>query len=222
MALELTVVDAFTDRPFSGNPAAVAVVDAFPAEDRMQAIAAGMDLAETAFVVHAGATIVTTSGGSPPPSRSTCAGTPPWPPPMCSAGRPGSPPGAGCSPAHVRRGRPDRDGLPLRPARRPQPAPPGPRTRGVQWFGRGRPTRSPRLCRRGGGAGVGNPTCARSTHRRSRPSSSPRPVTARASTASAGSSLRQWVSPRIPSPVRHIAPSPLSGQNDSVEDRADR
>ena len=49
MALELTVVDAFTDRPFSGNPAAVAVVDAFPGDDRMQAVAAEMALSETAF-----------------------------------------------------------------------------------------------------------------------------------------------------------------------------
>jgi predicted PhzF superfamily epimerase YddE/YHI9 len=49
MALELTVVDAFTDRPFAGNPAAVAVVDAFPAEGLMQAVAAEMALSETAF-----------------------------------------------------------------------------------------------------------------------------------------------------------------------------
>jgi predicted PhzF superfamily epimerase YddE/YHI9 len=51
MGLHLTVVDAFTDRPFSGNPAAVAVVDRFPGEDRMQAVAGEMNLAETAFVV---------------------------------------------------------------------------------------------------------------------------------------------------------------------------
>ena len=51
MALELTVVDAFTDRPFTGNPAAVAVVDAFPDEDRMQSVAAEMALSETAFCV---------------------------------------------------------------------------------------------------------------------------------------------------------------------------
>ena len=30
--MDLTVVDSFTDRPFAGNPAAVAVVDAFPDE----------------------------------------------------------------------------------------------------------------------------------------------------------------------------------------------
>ncbi|HUI02082.1 MAG TPA: PhzF family phenazine biosynthesis protein [Acidimicrobiales bacterium] len=49
--MELTVVDAFTDRPFAGNPAAVAVVDAFPDEARMQAVAREMHLSETAFVV---------------------------------------------------------------------------------------------------------------------------------------------------------------------------
>jgi predicted PhzF superfamily epimerase YddE/YHI9 len=49
--VQLTVVDAFTDRAFAGNPAAVAVVDAFPADERMQAIAAELNLSETAFVV---------------------------------------------------------------------------------------------------------------------------------------------------------------------------
>jgi predicted PhzF superfamily epimerase YddE/YHI9 len=52
MTLLLTVVDAFTDRPFSGNPAAVALVDAFPPAEHMQAVAAEMNLAETAFVVR--------------------------------------------------------------------------------------------------------------------------------------------------------------------------
>ncbi len=51
MTLELTVVDAFTDRPFAGNPAAVAVVDVFPDDGRMQLIAREMNLSETAFVV---------------------------------------------------------------------------------------------------------------------------------------------------------------------------
>lgn len=49
--MRLTVVDAFTDRPFSGNPAAVATPDSFPDEARMQAIAAEMNLSETAFAV---------------------------------------------------------------------------------------------------------------------------------------------------------------------------
>jgi predicted PhzF superfamily epimerase YddE/YHI9 len=47
----LTVVDAFTDHPFSGNPAAVAVVEQFPSDERMQLIAREMNLSETAFVV---------------------------------------------------------------------------------------------------------------------------------------------------------------------------
>jgi predicted PhzF superfamily epimerase YddE/YHI9 len=54
MGLHLTVVDAFTDRPFSGNPAAIAMVDRFPADHRMQAVAREMNLAETAFVVSRG------------------------------------------------------------------------------------------------------------------------------------------------------------------------
>ena len=51
MALDLTVVDAFTDQPFAGNPAAVTLVDRFPDEARMQLIAREMNLSETAFVV---------------------------------------------------------------------------------------------------------------------------------------------------------------------------
>lgn len=54
MPLEIVVIDAFTDRPFAGNPAAVCVLDE-PAEAAwMQAIAAEMNLAETAFVVPRG------------------------------------------------------------------------------------------------------------------------------------------------------------------------
>jgi predicted PhzF superfamily epimerase YddE/YHI9 len=49
--MELIVVDAFTDRPFSGNPAAVAVVEDFPDDETMQLIAREMNLSETAFVV---------------------------------------------------------------------------------------------------------------------------------------------------------------------------
>ena len=49
--MELTVVDSFTDRPFAGNPAAVAVLRAFPDEPRMQDVAREMNLSETAFVV---------------------------------------------------------------------------------------------------------------------------------------------------------------------------
>lgn len=49
--MHLTVVDAFTDEPFSGNPAAVAVLSAFEPDERLQAVAAEMNLSETAFAV---------------------------------------------------------------------------------------------------------------------------------------------------------------------------
>jgi predicted PhzF superfamily epimerase YddE/YHI9 len=49
MGLQLTVVDAFTAAAFAGNPAAVAVVDHFPDESRMQLVAREMNLPETAF-----------------------------------------------------------------------------------------------------------------------------------------------------------------------------
>lgn len=51
MSLKLRVVDAFTDQPFTGNPAAVAVVERFPGDAYMQAVAREMNLSETAFVV---------------------------------------------------------------------------------------------------------------------------------------------------------------------------
>ncbi len=51
MTLELTVVDAFTDRRFAGNPAAVCLLEAFPDDGLMQAVAAEMNLSETAFAV---------------------------------------------------------------------------------------------------------------------------------------------------------------------------
>jgi predicted PhzF superfamily epimerase YddE/YHI9 len=51
MALDITVVDSFTDRPFAGNPAAVAVVESFPDDTTMQLIAREMNLSETAFAV---------------------------------------------------------------------------------------------------------------------------------------------------------------------------
>jgi PhzF family phenazine biosynthesis protein len=45
-------VDAFADRPFAGNPAGVCILDR-PAPDKwMQAVAAEMNVAETAFPVH--------------------------------------------------------------------------------------------------------------------------------------------------------------------------
>src|SRR5213595_3091155 len=48
----LYVVDAFTDRPFAGNPAAVCVLDRWPADDWLQAVGREMNLSETAFLVR--------------------------------------------------------------------------------------------------------------------------------------------------------------------------
>lgn len=48
------VVDAFTGVPFGGNPAAVLVVDHYPEDARMAAIAREMNLSESAFLVPVG------------------------------------------------------------------------------------------------------------------------------------------------------------------------
>lgn len=50
MSLELTVVDAFAKRAFTGNPAAVALVEQYPSDDMMRLVAMEMNLSETAFV----------------------------------------------------------------------------------------------------------------------------------------------------------------------------
>lgn len=50
MRAPLFQVDAFTTRRFAGNPAAVVMVDDFPEDAVMQAIAAENNLAETAFL----------------------------------------------------------------------------------------------------------------------------------------------------------------------------
>lgn len=54
MPLEFHQVDAFTDRPFAGNPAMVYRLDAWLDDALMQRIAAEHNLAETAFVVKEG------------------------------------------------------------------------------------------------------------------------------------------------------------------------
>lgn len=48
--MELYQVDAFTDRPFAGNPAAICLIDDEPDAPWMQALAQEMNLSETAFV----------------------------------------------------------------------------------------------------------------------------------------------------------------------------
>ena len=45
------IVDAFTDKPFSGNPAAVCVMDSWPSEEAMMNLAMENNLSETAFIV---------------------------------------------------------------------------------------------------------------------------------------------------------------------------
>ncbi|MDE1163828.1 MAG: PhzF family phenazine biosynthesis protein [Pseudomonas sp.] len=54
MQLDFYQVDAFSQRPFSGNPAMVYRLDAWLADELMQQIAAEHNLAETAFLVREG------------------------------------------------------------------------------------------------------------------------------------------------------------------------
>lgn len=49
------IVDAFTDRVFGGNPAAVCIMEKWPSEELMTAIALENNLSETAFAVREGA-----------------------------------------------------------------------------------------------------------------------------------------------------------------------
>ena len=51
MKLKLWQVDAFADRPFAGNPAAVVPLQSWLSDETMQAIANENNLAETAFFV---------------------------------------------------------------------------------------------------------------------------------------------------------------------------
>lgn len=52
MPIPLLQVDAFTDRPFAGNPAAVALLEQAADAAWMLSVAAEMNLAETAFLVR--------------------------------------------------------------------------------------------------------------------------------------------------------------------------
>jgi len=53
-SIKIFKIDAFTDKLFSGNPAAVCILDKWLSEDLMQSIANENNLAETAFVVPNG------------------------------------------------------------------------------------------------------------------------------------------------------------------------
>jgi len=52
MACPLFIVDAFTEKPFSGNPAAICILPAWKAPHWLQSVAAEMNLSETAFLVQ--------------------------------------------------------------------------------------------------------------------------------------------------------------------------
>jgi len=54
MPARIVQVDAFTSKPFAGNPAAVCVLSAAPNEAWMRNVAREMNLSETAFVVQRG------------------------------------------------------------------------------------------------------------------------------------------------------------------------
>lgn len=45
------IVDAFTNKPFSGNPAAICVMENWPSEESMMKLAMENNLSETAFIV---------------------------------------------------------------------------------------------------------------------------------------------------------------------------
>src|ERR1700722_6262354 len=52
MSLKITQVDAFTERPFAGNPAAVCLLEHSPEDSWMQLVAREMNLSETAFLLR--------------------------------------------------------------------------------------------------------------------------------------------------------------------------
>ncbi|MER5709857.1 PhzF family phenazine biosynthesis protein [Streptomyces sp. NPDC002122] len=47
--MRIRIVDAFTDQPFSGNPAGVLLLDSFPEDSWLRNVAAEVNLSETAF-----------------------------------------------------------------------------------------------------------------------------------------------------------------------------
>lgn len=54
MRIPLYQVDAFSDRPFAGNPAAVCLLDEWPDDRLLQSVAMENNLSETAFLVKQG------------------------------------------------------------------------------------------------------------------------------------------------------------------------
>ena len=70
-------VDAFAERPFEGNPAAVCVMDDWLPDEVMLKVAVENNSPRPPL--PSVPTVATTSGGSHPEARSTSADTPPWP-----------------------------------------------------------------------------------------------------------------------------------------------
>ena len=98
MPLDLYQVDAFTDRPFAGNPAAVCLLPEARDPRWLQDVAREMNLAETAFLYPAAPVPPGDAkpgfeagdwqcAGSPPRSRWSSAAMPRWRAPT-SSGRP--------------------------------------------------------------------------------------------------------------------------------------
>lgn len=54
-SIPLFLVDAFADRPFTGNPAGVCLLDSWPEDAWLQSVAMEMNQAETAFLAREGA-----------------------------------------------------------------------------------------------------------------------------------------------------------------------
>jgi predicted PhzF superfamily epimerase YddE/YHI9 len=52
--MDIYIVDAFTDKPYKGNPAAVCFLESEKSDRRMQSIANEMNLSETAFLMKQG------------------------------------------------------------------------------------------------------------------------------------------------------------------------
>lgn len=50
--METYIVDSLTNKAFKGNPAGVCIVTGFLSEEKMQSIAAELNLSETAFIQH--------------------------------------------------------------------------------------------------------------------------------------------------------------------------
>lgn len=50
--MNIYIVDAFTDRPYKGNPAAICILDSEQPEHWMQSVANEMNLSETAFLLE--------------------------------------------------------------------------------------------------------------------------------------------------------------------------